>query len=90
MQILVTPTFLKTVKKLHPNQKKSVDKAVLAISGDTKVGIAKVGDLEGIAIYKFRVNDQKWLLAYRVISKKSVKLLLVGPHENFYRDLKRD
>lgn len=90
MQILVTPTFLKTVKKLHPNQKKSVDKAVLAISGDTKAGIAKVGDLEGIAIYKFRVNDQKWLLAYRVISKKSVKLLLVGPHENFYRDLKRD
>lgn len=90
MKILVTPTFLKTVKKLHPNQKRIIDKAVLAIFGDPKIGIAKVGDLEGIAIYKFRMNDQSWLLAYRVISKNSVKLLLVGPHENFYRNLKKD
>lgn len=90
MRILVTPTFRKTIKKLHPNQKKSVDKAVLAISKDSGIGIPKVGDLEGIAIYKFRMNDQLWLHAYRVISKKSVKLLLVGPHENFYRDLKKD
>ena len=90
MQILITPTFLKAVKKLHPNQKRILDKAVLAISGNPKIGIAKVGDLEGIAIYKFRMHDQNWLLAYRVISKRSVKLLLVGPHENFYRDLKRD
>lgn len=90
MQILVTPTFLKTVKRLHPNQKRIIDKAVLAISDDPAIGIGKVGDLEGIAIYKFRMKDQNWLLAYRVISKRSVKLLLVGPHENFYRDLKRD
>lgn len=90
MKILVTPTFLKTVKKLHPNQKRIIDKAVLTISGDLKIGIAKVGDLEGIAIYKFRMNDQSWLLAYRVISKNSVKLLLVSPHENFYRNLKKD
>ncbi len=90
MKILVTPTFLKTVKKLHPNQKRIIDKAVLAISGNPKIGIAKVGDLEGIAIYKFRMNDQSWLLTYRIISKNSVKLLLVGPHENFYRNLKKD
>lgn len=90
MKILVTPTFLKAVKKLHPNQKRIVDKAALAISSDSKIGSAKVGDLEGIAIYKFRMNNQNWLLAYRVISKSSVKLLLVGPHENFYRNLKKD
>jgi len=28
-------------------------------------------------------------LAYRVVSKKEIKLLVVGPHENFFRDLKR-
>lgn len=89
MQILVTPTFLKTVKKLHSNQKKAVDKAVQFISNDPTKGVSKVGDLEGITIYKFRMNNQQWLLAYRIISKKSVKLLLVGPHENFYRDLKK-
>jgi len=90
MQILVTPTFAKAIKKLHANQKKFIDKAVLAISENPKIGISKVGDLEGIAIHKFRMHDQVWLLAYRVISKKSVKLLVVGPHENFYRDLKKD
>ena len=90
MQILVTPTFLRTIKKLHPNRKKAVDKAVRAISVDPAKGVAKVGDLDGIAIHKFRMNDQQWLLAYRIMSKKSLKLLLVGPHENFYRDLKRD
>lgn len=90
MRILVTPTFLRTVKKLHPNQKKILDKAVLVISSDPEIGIAKVGDLEGIVIYKFRMKDRNWLLAYRIISKSSIKLLVVGPHENFYRDLKRD
>lgn len=90
MQILATPTFLRTIKKLHSNQKKAVDKAVRAISVDPAKGVAKVGDLDGIAIHKFRMNDQQWLLAYRIVSKKSVKLLLVGPHENFYRDLKRN
>lgn len=88
MQILVTPTFLKTVKKLHTKQKRAVDKAVQFISNDPTKGVSKVGDLEGIAIYKFRMNTQQWLLAYRIISKKSVKLLLVGPYENFYRELK--
>lgn len=88
MQILATPTFLKIIKKLHPNQKKAVDRAVQTISVDPAKGSPKVGDLDGIAIYKFRMNDQQWLLAYRIMSKKSVKLLLIGPHENFYRDLK--
>lgn len=29
------------------------------------------------------------LLAYRVLDENTLKLLMVGPHENFYRDLKR-
>jgi mRNA interferase RelE/StbE len=29
------------------------------------------------------------LLAYRVLDENALKLLMVGPHENFYRDLKR-
>ncbi|MSX67054.1 MAG: type II toxin-antitoxin system RelE/ParE family toxin, partial [Actinobacteria bacterium] len=33
--------------------------------------------------------NRVWLLAYRIISDESIKLLLVGPHENFYRKLKR-
>ncbi len=89
MRLLVTPTFERTVKKLHRQQKAELDLAVKAIAGDTKVGEAKVGDLVGIQVYKFRMSDQVCLLAYRVLDEATVKLLMVGPHENFYRDLKR-
>jgi mRNA interferase RelE/StbE len=89
MQILVTPSFERAIKKLHTNQKKSLDKAVKAIALEPEIGDPKVGDLEGIFVFKFKLVDQQWLLAYRVISAKKLKLLLIGPHENFYRELKK-
>lgn len=89
MQILVTPSFERAIKKLHPNQKKALDKAVKAIGTDPQLGDPKIGDLEGIYVYKFKLIDKQWLLAYRVISSKKLKLLLLGPHENFYKDLKK-
>jgi hypothetical protein len=89
MQILVTPSCERVIKKLHANQKKSLDKAVKAIALKPEIGDPKVGDLEGIFVFKFKLVDKQWLLAYRVISAKKLKLLLIGPHENFYRELNK-
>jgi mRNA interferase RelE/StbE len=89
MRILVAPSFTRQAKRLHPNQKKALDKAVRAIAADVSIGDEKVGDLVGVFIYKFSMGNEKWLLAYRVVSKQEIKLLLFGPHENFYRDLKQ-
>jgi mRNA-degrading endonuclease RelE of RelBE toxin-antitoxin system len=89
MKFTQAPSFIRTVKKLHPNQKKSLDKAVRAIADRPSLGEAKVGDLAGIYIYKFKIENLEWLLAYRIQSKSHLTLLVVGPHENFYRDLKR-
>jgi mRNA-degrading endonuclease RelE of RelBE toxin-antitoxin system len=89
MRILVTPTFERTVKKLHGQQKADLDAAVKAVAYDVSIGEAKVGDLVGISVYKFRMVNQLCLLSYRVLDASSIKLLAVGPHENFYRDLKR-
>jgi len=89
MQILVTPSLERAIKKLHPNQKKALDKAVTAIATDPELGDEKLGDLDGIYVYKFKLIDKQWLLAYRLISSKKMKLLLLGPHENFYRELKK-
>ena len=89
MQILLTPSFERTIKKLHANQKKSLDKAVKALASNPELGEPKVGDLDGFYVYKFKLIDKQWLLAYRVISTKKIKLLLLGPHENFYRELKK-
>ncbi|MDT8310402.1 MAG: type II toxin-antitoxin system RelE/ParE family toxin [Methylophaga sp.] len=89
MRLLVTPTFDRTVKKLHRQQKTFLDDAVRAIASEPALGEVKVGDLAGVQIYKFNMGTQRCLLAYRVLDANTIKLLMVGPHENFYRDLKR-
>ena len=89
MRILVTPMFERAAKKLHRLQKDDLDAAVKAVAADAEIGEEKVGDLVGIRVYKFRMTNQLCLLSYRILDADSIKLLTVGAHENFYRDLKR-
>ena len=81
MVILQSARFGRSVKKLHPNQKKLLDKAIRKISLQPKIGQAKVGDLAGIYIYKFKMGNLNWLLAYEFKGRDEITLLLVGPHE---------
>ena len=89
MRILVTPTFERTVKKLHKQQKSVLDEVVRTIVSQPEAGETKAGDLAGVQVYKFRMGNLLCLLAYRILDENTLKLLMVGPHENFYRDLKR-
>ena len=89
MRLLITPSFVRATKRLHPPQKLELDAALRAISADPTVGEAKVGDLAGVRVFKFRLSNQLCLLAYRVLDEESLKLLTFGSHESFYRDLKR-
>ena len=89
MRILVTRTFERVVKKLHKQQKLALDEAVRTIVGQPDIGDIKVGDLSGVQVYKFRMGNLLCLLAYRVLDENTLKLLVVGPQESFYRDLKR-
>jgi len=88
VKILQTPTFKRAVKRLHKQEKKELDKAVRTIVEAPDIGEAKVGDLAGVRVYKFKMNKQLALLAYEPLSE-AIKLLALGSHENFYRDLKR-
>ena len=89
MDVFVTLTFEQQAKKLHKNQKQILDHVIHAIAANPLIGESKKADLIGIYVYKFQMGNRVWLLAYRIISDESIKLLLVGPHENFYRKLKR-
>ena len=89
MRVLVTPTFERAVKKLHKQQKAALDEAVRTIVGQPQAGETKVGDLAGVQVYKFRMGNLLCLLAYRILDENTLKLLMLGPHENFYRELKR-
>jgi mRNA-degrading endonuclease RelE of RelBE toxin-antitoxin system len=89
MRLFVTTSFVKATKKLHPSQKTELDAAVKMINSCPPIGEAKAGDFLGVRVYKFKLSQQLCSLAYRILDKESIKLLTFGPHENFYRDLKR-
>lgn len=89
-----TKSFDRVIKKLHAKDKKVLDDAVRVILEDPSVGEEKRGDLAGVFVYKFKLNGQETLLAYELHPNKkkptTVVLLAVGPHENFYLQLKRN
>ena len=88
VQVLQSAMFKRAYKRLHTNQKADVDEAVADIVLDPTLGDAKKGDLAGVFVYKFKSNSQLMLLAYEY-DPVTRMLLLLGSHENFYRDLKR-
>lgn len=88
VQVLQTAAFSRAYKKLHKNQKSDVDDAVEVIIKSPQLGEPKRGDLAGVYVYKFKSNSQLMLLAYEY-DPETRMLLLLGSHENFYRDLKR-
>lgn len=66
MRLLITASFAKATKKPHVPQKVELDAALGRISKDPTIGEAKVGDLLGVYVYKFRLSQQQVLLAYRI------------------------
>lgn len=88
VEVTQTSAFARTYKKLQLQQKKDVDTAVEVIVSNPLVGDVKRGDLSGVYVYKFKSQTQLLLLAYE-FDPQTRHLLLLGTHENFYRDLKR-
>ncbi|MEW6038877.1 MAG: type II toxin-antitoxin system RelE/ParE family toxin [Pseudomonadota bacterium] len=89
-QVLQTRRFARAHKKLPDAVAADVDAAVEAIAGDPDIGDKKKGDLARLWVHKFRSQGQLYLLGYtRDDGLSLVYLEAVGPHENFYRDLKR-
>ncbi len=88
VQVLQSAAFARAYKRLHRHQKADVDAAVEVIVENPEAGEPKRGDLAGVLVYKFKCNNQLTLLAYEY-DPETRMLLLLGSHENFYRDLKR-
>lgn len=89
MIVRQTSLFAKTVKKLHANQKKDLDTAISELMDSPVLGELKKGDLAGVRVFNFRMNNQETLLAYSwEEDMRMLNLLVLGMHENFYRDLK--
>ena len=88
-----TASFDRLVKKLHAKDKKVLDAAVTDSAKNPLVVEEKRGDLAEVFVYKFKLNNQETLLAYKLLPSKKkptgIVLMAVGPHENFYVQLNR-
>jgi mRNA interferase RelE/StbE len=88
MSIYQSRSFEKKVKKMSKSEKDSLDREVKRIAEDPSIGEEKKGDLRGVFIYKFKLKTTQYLLAYRKVGG-DLELVMIGPHENYYRDLKQ-
>ena len=88
MNILQMPRFKKYAKKLPRHLQQIILDAVEEILDDTEIGELKKGDLNGFRVHKFKMGHQLILMAYKIESD-SLIFYQAGPHENFYKNLKK-
>ncbi|MBN2418038.1 MAG: type II toxin-antitoxin system RelE/ParE family toxin [Deltaproteobacteria bacterium] len=86
MKLIQSRIFENKVKKFTKRQKKKLDSEIKKIIENHALGVEKKGDLRGVFVHKFKVNTLQYLLAYR-FNEENLELIMVGPHENYYRDL---
>ena len=88
MKVFQMPRFKKYVKKLPHHFQQVILDAVENILANPDLGTLKKGDLEGFRVHTFTMVRQLILMAYKV-ENDAIVLYQVGPHENFYKNLKK-
>ena len=87
MKVYQSSSFARKVKKFNKQGKKVLDKEVRSIIRDPSIDSEKKGDLRGIFVHKFKIKQSLYLLSCRFFDE-NLELIMIGPHENYYRDLK--
>lgn len=85
-----TRRFARQYKKLSDKTAADVDAAIVNVQASPRIGERKKGDLAELRVHKFHSGRTLYLLGYTL--DEGVHLIYleaVGPHENFYRDIKR-
>jgi mRNA interferase RelE/StbE len=88
MRIYQSRSFEKKVKKMSKPERGSLDQEIRRIAEDPGIGTEKKGDLRGVFVHKFKFKTNQYLLAYRMVAG-DLELVMIGPHENYNRDMKQ-
>ena len=88
MRIIQSRSFEQRVKKFSKPQKLILDEQVKLIIDNPDIGTEKKGDLKEVHVHKFKIKTIQYLLAYR-FTAEILELIMIGPHQNYYRDLKK-
>ena len=86
MKIIQSRSFENKVKRFSKKQKTILDKQIRNIIDTPSIGQEKRGDLRGVFVHKFKIASIQYLLSYRYRTN-ILELIMIGPHENYYRDL---
>jgi len=87
MRIIQSRSFERKIKKFKKQEKKILDNHIKKIQDNLKIGQEKKGDLRSVYVYKFKIRTIEYLLSYRFV-EEGLELIMIGPHGNYYRDLK--
>jgi len=87
MKILQSRSFERKVKKFTKQEKDILDDEIKNIAENLTIGTEKKGDLRGVFVHKFKIKTIQYLLSYRFVGD-DLELIMIGAHENYYRDLK--
>ena len=87
MKIFQSRIFENKIKKFSKQEKGILDVEIKRIIENPSAGEEKKGDLRSVYIHKFKIRTTQYLLSYRMLND-GLELIMIGPHENYYRDLK--
>jgi mRNA interferase RelE/StbE len=88
MKIIQSRSFEQRVKKFNQAQIMILDEQIKLILENPDIGVEKKGDLSEVFVHKFKIITIQYLLAYR-FNEEQLELIMIGPHQNYYRDLKK-
>jgi len=87
MKVYLSSSFGKKIKKFSKKEKVELDKEIRRIIKNPSIGAEEKGDLRGIFVHKFKISTALFLVSYRIVGE-DIELITIGPHENYYRNLK--
>lgn len=87
MRVVQSRLFKNRIKKFSKSQKSELDNVIRLLLKHPDSGNQKKGDLKGAFVYKFKIKNSLFLIAYR-FSESLLELIVIGEHENYYRTLK--
>ena len=87
MKVYQSRSFEKRVKRFSEIEKGVLDQELEKIMQNPSVGEEKKGDLRGVYVHNFKIKTIQYLLSYRMVGN-DLELIMIGPHENYYRELK--
>lgn len=90
MQIKQSNLFKNSYKKIHKNQLLLVNNIIELIISNPNIGEVKTGDLSGVKVHKFNMDNHLYLLAYEYsVEDNLLYFMSLGEHEDFYAKLKK-